>query len=121
MVIFPKHIFALFEWKGTMLMKLKTDKYTHCKTYEGKTTGRKIMDYHLKHSLAHSLRRDSALNRITTVQHKTIQHNMPLTTIRYISFTKGLQAGSLGMYPTRCTVIFLCFYTTQEQDIFGKV
>lgn len=78
MVLFRKHIFALFKRKGIMLMKRKTDKYTHCKRYEGKTTGRKIMDYHLKYSLAHSLRRDSALNRITTVQHKTIQHNMPL-------------------------------------------
>ncbi len=78
MVLFPKHIFALFEWKGIMLMKQKTEKYTHCKRYEGNTTGSKIMDYHLKHSLTHSLRRDSALNRITTVQHKTIQHNMPL-------------------------------------------
>lgn len=86
MVLFPKHIFALFKRKGIMLMKRKTDKYTHCKRYEGKTTGRKIMDYHLKYSLAHSLRRDSALNRITTVQHKTIQHNMPQVHIFYKGF-----------------------------------
>ncbi len=121
MVLFPKHIFALFKRKEIMLMKRKTDKYTHCKRYEGKTTGRKIMDYHLKYSLAHSLRRDSALNRITTVQHKTIQHNMPLYILQSGTYLlQGLQAGSLGMYPTRCTVIFLCFYTTQEQDIFGQ-
>lgn len=41
MVLFLEQIFALIGWKGIMLMKGKTDTYTHCKKYQGNQKGGK--------------------------------------------------------------------------------